>query len=143
MELYGNSDCSSDCSASEGDVVSPLDSSQISNSTTSRKRLFSDVWNYFTVHNNKATCRCGSVFTYKEDGTSGSSSLNRHLRTCTVKNANTNQACIVYDSYSNSLLNASLEFNQVRSMKCQVRSIIQIVFKKNNAKEYDEELYLS
>jgi len=48
MELYGNSDCSSDCRASEGDVVSPLDSSQISNSTTSRKRLFSDVWNYFT-----------------------------------------------------------------------------------------------
>ena len=77
MELYGNSDCSSDCSASEGDVVSPLNSSQISNSTISRKRLFSDVWNYFTVHNNKATCRCGSVFTYKEDGTTGSSSLNR------------------------------------------------------------------
>jgi hypothetical protein len=63
MELYGNSDCSSDCSASESDVVSPLDSSQISNSTTSRESLFSDVWNYFTVHNNKATCRCGSVFT--------------------------------------------------------------------------------
>ena len=41
MELYGNSDCSSDCSASEGDVVSPLDSSQISNSTTSRKRITS------------------------------------------------------------------------------------------------------
>jgi hypothetical protein len=38
-----------------GDVVSPLASSQISNSTTSRKRLFSDVQNYFTVNNNKAT----------------------------------------------------------------------------------------
>ena len=57
-------------------------------------------------------------------GTSGSSSLNRHLRTCTVKNANTNQACIVHDSYSNSLLNASLEFNQVRSMKCLVELIL-------------------
>ena len=46
--------------------------------------------------------------TYKEDGTTGTSSLNRHLRTCTVKNANTKQACIVYDSYSNSLINASI-----------------------------------
>jgi len=53
-------------------------------------------------------------FFYSEDSTTGSSSLNRHLRTCTVKNDNTKQACIVYDSYSNSLLNASLEFNQVR-----------------------------
>ena len=87
--IHGNSDCSTDCSASEDDVVSPLVFSQISNSTTSRKRFFSDVWNYFTVHNNKATCRCGSVFTYEEDGTTGSFSLNRHLRTCTVKNANT------------------------------------------------------
>jgi len=89
MELYGNSDYGSESSVSEVDIVSPLESSQISNSTTSRKRLYSDVWNYFTVHNNKATCRCGSVFTYKEDGTTGSSSLNRHLRTCTVKNDNT------------------------------------------------------
>ncbi len=72
----------------------------------------------------QATCRCGSVFTYKEDGTTGSSRLNRHLRSCTVKNANTNQACIVYDSYSNSLLNASLDFNQVRSMKCLVELIV-------------------
>ena len=124
MELYGNSDYGSESSVSEVDIVYPLESSQISNSTTSRKRLYSDVWNYFTVHNNKATCRCGSVFTYKEDGTTGSSSLNRHLRTCTVKNDNTKQACIVYDSYSNSLLNASLEFNQVRSMKSLVELIV-------------------
>jgi hypothetical protein len=40
MELYGNSDSGSDSSASEVDVVAPLDSSQIS---------------YFTVQNNKAT----------------------------------------------------------------------------------------
>jgi len=61
MELYGNSDYGSESSVSEVDIVSPLESSQISNSTTSRKRLYSDVWNYFTVHNNKATCRCGSL----------------------------------------------------------------------------------
>jgi hypothetical protein len=101
--------------ASEDDVVSPLVSSQISNSTTSRKRFFLmfGIISLF-IHEDRLIgivyytslisisilhCRCGSVFTYKEDGTTGSSSLNRHLRTCTVKNANTNQACIVYDSY--------------------------------------------
>ena len=62
--------------------------------------------------------------TYKEDGRTGTSSLNRHLRTCTVKNANTKQACIVYDSYSNSLINASIQFNQVRSMKSLVELIV-------------------
>ena len=41
-----------------------------------------------------------------------------------MKNDNTKQACIVYDSYSNSLLNASLEFNQVRSMKSLVELIV-------------------
>jgi len=41
-----------------------------------------------------------------------------------VKNDNTKQACIVYDSYSKSLLNASLEFNQVRSMKSLVELIV-------------------
>ena len=120
MELLGNDDCSD----SSDDVGSPLDSSQISTSTTSKKRLYSDVWNYFTVYNNKGTCKCGSVFTYKEDGTTGTSSLNRHLRTCTVKNANTKQACIVYDSYANSLINASIQFNQVRSMKSLVELIV-------------------
>ena len=40
MELYWTSDCGSDSSASEVDVVSPLDSFQVS---------------YFTVQNNKAT----------------------------------------------------------------------------------------
>ena len=105
-------------------VVSLLELSQISNSITSRKRLYSDVWNYFTVHNNKVTCKCGSVFKYKEDGTTRTSSLNRHLRTCTLKNNNSKQGCIVYDSYSNSLMNASLEFNQVRSMKFLVELIV-------------------
>ena len=37
MELYWTSDCGSDSSASEVDVVSRLESSQFSNSTTSRK----------------------------------------------------------------------------------------------------------
>ena len=115
MELYGNSDYGSESSVSEVDIVSPLESSQISNSTTSRKRLYSDVWNYFTVHNHNVTCRCGSGFTYKEDGATDSSFLNRHLRTCIVKNDN-KQACILYDSYSNSY--------QVRSMKSLVELIV-------------------
>ena len=56
----------------------------------------------------------------QEDGTTGTFSLNRHLRKCTLKNDNTKTRY----SYSNSLLNATLEFNQVRSMKSLVEHIV-------------------
>ena len=54
----------------------------------------------FSLRNDSATCRCGSTFTYKEDGTIGTSSFNSHLKQCSVKNYNTNQAAIVYDFFS-------------------------------------------
>ena len=52
----------------------------------------------------------------QEDGTTGTFSLNRHLRKCTLKNDNTKTRY----SYSNSLL----EFNQVKSMKFLVEHIV-------------------
>ena len=105
-------------------VSTPLTTSQLSTIIRKRKQT-SDVWNYFSLSDERAVCnRCKSCFTYKQDGTTGTSSLRRHLKSCGPSNINDHHSAMVYDSYSNSFMTTSTDFNQVSSTKALVELIV-------------------
>jgi len=50
-----------------------VNSSQLSSVT--KRKFTSDVWKYFSIKADKAICKCGRIFAYKSDGSTGTSSL--------------------------------------------------------------------
>jgi len=101
-----------------------VNSSQLSSVT--KRKFTSDVWNYFSIKADKAICKCGRIFAYKTDGSTGTSSLKRHLLECKAKTLkiDESQSGIVYDSFSKSYLSTSLTFDQTRSAKALVELIV-------------------
>ena len=113
---------SSDDESLDLNVLStPVNPSQ-STCERSKRKLTSDVWNKFHVVDDKAVCSCGASYSYKVGGSSGTSSLRRHLRTC--GSGGDQQQAIVYGSYTNSFMSASTSFDQSTSFKALVDMIV-------------------
>jgi hypothetical protein len=107
MELMMSSDSDSEyCNTDDVANDLPVVNSQITNCSSSKKRFISDVWNYFSLRNDKATCKCGQPFHTRQMVPLVPQVRIVIRETCTVKNDISSQAGIVYNSFSNSLINA-------------------------------------
>jgi hypothetical protein len=70
-------------SISSPPLTNDVNSSQ--STSISKRKFTTDVWQTFSIKADKAICKCGESFAYKADGSTGTSSLKRHLLKCLTK----------------------------------------------------------
>ena len=73
-------------------LTTDVNSSQ--SSSISKRKFTSDVWQSFSVKVDKAICKCGKIFAYKADGSTGTSSLRRHLLKALVDQTRSSNALV-------------------------------------------------